>query len=283
MAEGVSNYPRVAPSATSDALLDEKPSGASGRRTHVSTLHGAVRGILGMVSFDPLLTRIRGGLIVSCQPEAEARESDPMNSPAIMAALARAAVQGGAVAIRADSPDDIAAVRAAVAVPLIGIFKRDLPGFAVRITPTLADAERVAAAGADVIALDATARARAEGRTAADLIRAVKAATGKLVFADIATLEEGVRAVEAGADAVLPTLAGPSAGGAGSDEPDFELLAALIRKVRVPVIAEGRIATPAQAARALELGAWAVCVGTAITRPRRITAGFAAAMGVRAG
>lgn len=235
-----------------------------------------------MATVDPLLSRIRGGLIVSCQPEAEAREGDPMNSPVIMAALARSAVLGGAAAIRADSPADIAAVRAAVTVPLIGIFKRDVPGFAVRITPTLTDAERVGSAGADVIALDATARARPEGRTAADLIRAVKGTTRKLVFADIATLEEGVRAAEAGADAVLPTLAGPAAGG-GADEPDFELLAALIREVRVPVIAEARIATPAQAARALELGAWAVCVGTAITRPRRITAGFVSAMNGRAG
>ena len=234
-----------------------------------------------MASVDSLLTRMRGGLIVSCQPEAESRESDPMNSPAIMAALARSAVLGGAVGIRADSPADITAVRAAVEVPLIGILKRDVPGFAVRITPTLADAERVAAAGADVIALDATARARPEGRTAAELVRAVKEATGKPVFADIATVEEGVRAAEAGADAVLPTLAGPVGGGA--DEPDFELLAALIREVHVPVIAEGRIATPAQAARALEIGAWAVCVGTAITRPRRITAGFVSAMNVRAG
>lgn len=231
-----------------------------------------------MASVDPLLTRIRGGLIVSCQPEAEARESDPMNSPVIMAALARAAVLGGAVAIRADSPADIAAVRAAVSVPLIGILKRDVPGFAVRITPTLADAERVAAAGADAIALDATARPRPGDLTAADLIGAVKAATRKPVFADVATLEEGVRAAGAGADAVLPTLAGPARDGAADDEPDFELLAALIHAVSVPVIAEGRIATPAQAARALELGAWAVCVGSAITRPRRITASFAATL-----
>jgi N-acylglucosamine-6-phosphate 2-epimerase len=236
-----------------------------------------------MASVDSLLTRLRGGLVVSCQPEAEAREGDPMNSPVIMAALARAAVLGGAVGVRADSPADITAVRAAVTVPLIGLFKRDVPGFAVRITPALADAERVAAAGADVIALDATARARPEGLTAEELIRAVRQVTGKPVFADVATLEEGVRAAGAGADAVLPTLAGPAGGDAGNDGPDFGLLAGLIRNVRVPVIAEGRIATPAQAARALELGAWAVCVGSAITRPRRITEKFATALRGRPG
>ena len=113
---------------------------------------------------------------------------------------------------------------------------------------------------------------------AADLIRAVKKATGRLVFADVATLDEGVRAAEAGADAVLPTLAAPAAGNDGGDEPDFELLAAMVRGVRVPVVAEGRIATPAQAARALELGAWAVCVGSVITRPRRIAETFTRAL-----
>ncbi len=223
-----------------------------------------------------LLARLRGGLIVSCQPESEDRRSDPMNSPAIMAALAAAAVRGGAVAVRVDSPADIAAVRAVVAVPVIGILKRDVPGFAVRITPTLEDAQRVAAAGADAIALDATGRPRPGGRSAAELIQAVKAATRLPVFADVATREDGLIAAEAGADAVLPTLAGPAAD--SGDGPDFGVLESLIRSVRIPVIAEGRIATPAQATRALGLGAWAVCVGTAITRPRAITAGFVAAL-----
>ena len=213
-----------------------------------------------MEAVHPVLRRMRGGLIVSCQPEAESRLGDPMNSPLIMGALARAAVLGGAVGIRADSPADISAVRAAVDVPLIGIFKRDIPGFSVRITPTLADALKVSEAGADVIAVDATARSRPEGGTAGEHIRAVKTATGKPVFADVATL-----AGYAGVSAV-------------ADGPDFALLARLVETLRVPVIAEGGIATPAQATRALDLGAWAVCVGSAITRPRWITESFASAL-----
>jgi N-acylglucosamine-6-phosphate 2-epimerase len=231
-----------------------------------------------MEAVHPVLRRMRGGLIVSCQPEAESRLGDPMNSPLIMGALARAAVLGGAVGIRADSPADISAVRAAVDVPLIGIFKRDIPGFSVRITPTLADALKVSEAGADVIAVDATARSRPEGGTAGEHIRAVKTATGKPVFADVATFEEGVLAQEAGADAVLPTLAGYAGVSAVADGPDFALLARLVETLRVPVIAEGGIATPAQATRALDLGAWAVCVGSAITRPRWITESFASAL-----
>jgi len=261
----------------------ESPRGncGPGGRGGDSRLDFSARGprIAGMEAEHPVLRRMRGGLIVSCQPDAASRTSDPMNSPMIMAALARAAVLGGAVGVRVDSPADIAAVRAAGAVPVIGIFKRDIAGFDVRITPTLAEASSVAEAGADIIAVDATSRPRPDGRSASDLIRAVKAATGNPVFADVATIGEGVLAEEAGADAVLPTLAGYAGGSVVADGPDFSLLARLVETLRVPVIAEGRIGTPAQAAHALEVGAWAVCVGSAITRPRWITASFASALG----
>ncbi|MEY3495240.1 MAG: hypothetical protein RI921_600 [Chloroflexota bacterium] len=91
---------------------------------------------------------LRGGLIVSCQ----ALEGEALHGSAMMARMALAAVQGGAVAIRANSPDDVAAIRAQVSVPVIGLWKRDLPGFDVRITPRLEDALALVRAGADVIA-----------------------------------------------------------------------------------------------------------------------------------
>jgi len=56
------------------------------------------------------------------------------------------------------------------------------------------------------------------------------------------------------------------------------LLGAMIAALPVPVIAEGRIHSPRQARRALDMGAWAVVVGSAITRPRTITARFASAL-----
>jgi N-acylglucosamine-6-phosphate 2-epimerase len=193
-----------------------------------------------------------------------------------MAAMARAADAGGAVAIRANGPADIAAIRAAVTIPVIGIYKVDLPGFEVRITPTLDHARQVAAAEADMIALDATARPRPGGITAAELIARVREATGCPVVADIATMEEGMAAAEAGADMVATTLSGYTDDSPTQDDPDYELIRQLAPALKVPLIAEGRIATPEQAARALALGAHAVVVGSAITRPHWITERFVA-------
>jgi len=226
----------------------------------------------------PLLERLHHGLIVSCQAEPH----EPLHGAAYMAAMARAAAAGGAVAIRANGPADVAAIRAAVSLPIIGIYKADLPGFQVRITPTIEHAWLIAAAGADLIALDATARPHPQGIPTAQLIARVRETTGCPVVADVATVDEGVAAAAAGADAVATTLAGytdrmyPSGDSPPQEEPDLELVRQLALLLPVPLIAEGRIATPQQAARALALGAYAVVVGSAITRPQWITARFVA-------
>ncbi len=221
-----------------------------------------------------ILAAIRGGLIVSCQ----ARPGSPLRSPEIMAAMARAASIGGARGIRANTPEDVAAIRAAVGLPLIGLWKQDIRGFDVYITPTLAAAKAIAAAGADIVALDATLRPHPEGLDAGELIRAVKGALRVLVMADISTLEEGIAAARAGADIVSTTLSGYTPYSPQIKGPDLELVAALSRAVSVPVIAEGRISTPAEARRALDAGAYAVVVGTAITAPDAITARFVRAL-----
>lgn len=201
-----------------------------------------------------------------------------MNHPMIMAALAQAAALGGAAGIRADSPVDIEAIRRVTSLPIIGIYKHDRPGYEVRITPTLEDALLVANAGADAIAVDATNRPRPEGLTAGEFIQRVQQSTGLPVFADIATFEEGIAAADAGADAILTTLSGYMTGEAAKDEPDFELISKLAAQLQVPVIAEGRINTPEQAVQAIAMGAWAVTVGSAITRPRYITQRFLTGM-----
>lgn len=220
----------------------------------------------------PLLT---GRLIVSCQ----AGPNDPFHGPAFMAAMAKAAALGGAVAIRADGPADIAAIHEAVELPIIGIFKVDIPGLGVRITPDVEHARAVAAAGASIIAVDATDRARIDGMETADWIALVRRETGLPVMADVSTFDEGVMAASAGADLVATTLSGyvegaPSAG----DGPDLDLVAKLAPSLPVPLIAEGRISTPMEAARAIDLGAYAVVIGNAITRPEWITARFVAAL-----
>ncbi len=217
-----------------------------------------------------LLARLRNGLIVSCQAD----NSDPLYGPQSMAAMARAACQGGAAGIRADGPEDVMAIRAAVDLPLIGIYKEDIPGFAVRITPTLQHARQVASAGADLIAIDATDRPHPDGLSLAERIRTIHLETGKPVVADISTEAEGLAAVAAGADLIATTLSGYTEASPSRSDPDFALIRQLAQEVSAPLIAEGRLATPEQAAEALRCGAFAVVVGSAITRPRWITARF---------
>lgn len=213
---------------------------------------------------------LRGGLIVSCQ----AQPSEPLHGAAHMAAMARAAVAGGGIAVRCESPSDIRAIRAAVAVPLIGLWKQGSQG--VMITPTLDAARAVVEAGADCVAIDATARARPF--SVAEMVAMIHGQLERPVLADVSSLEEGVAAVAAGADAVAPTLAGYVGDAPPPQGPDWALLSALVARLRVPVIMEGRVWTPDEAAQALALGAWAVVVGSAITRPQLITRRFADAM-----
>jgi len=222
------------------------------------------------------LPRLRGALIVSCQ----ALPDEPLFSADIMARMAVAARQGGAAGIRANTPVDVAAIRAAVGdLPIIGLWKVVVPGFEdVYITPRFKEVQAVAEAGADIIAVDATRRPHPEG-SAADLIRAAKSATGRLVMADISTVEEAIAAAEAGADIVSTTLSGYTSYSPQREEPDLDLVRDLASRLKIPVIAEGRIVTPDQARAALDAGAFAVVVGGAITRPQQITVRFARALG----
>jgi len=228
---------------------------------------------------DSLFDGLKGGLIVSCQ----ALVGEPMFGSSVMAQFALAAKQGGAVGIRANTPVDCAAIKAAVPeLPLVGLWKVDVVGFEeVYITPRLQDAVAIAESGAEIIALDATLRPHPEGTTA-EFIRAVKTRTGKLVMADIDNEAAALAAIEAGADVISTTLSGYTADSPKLDGPDLELVARLASlNLPVPVIAEGRIHSPEQARAALDAGAWAVVVGGAITRPQQITARFAQAIPAR--
>ena len=210
-----------------------------------------------------------GGLIVSCQ----ARVDNPLHGPVHMAAMAQAAHQGGAVAVRANGPADIAAIRAVTDLPIIGIVK-DFSQPEVMITPDTPSALAVLRVGAQIVALDCTDRPRPKGTPWQAILSAVHGAGGQ-VMADISTFDEGLAAAEAGADYVATTLSGYTAATRGTGPgPDLTLVAALARATATPIIAEGRIATPAQARQALDAGAHAVVVGTMITNPRAITQTF---------
>jgi N-acylglucosamine-6-phosphate 2-epimerase len=225
------------------------------------------------ISLQEIKERLRGGLLVSCQ----ALPHEPLFGADIMARMAVAAQAGGAVGIRANSPVDIAAIRAVTDLPLIGLSKVDVAGYDVYITPTVVDALAVAEAGADIIALDATDRPHLEGTTA-EFIRLVRKATEKPVLADISTYDEALAAQDAGAEFVSTTMSGYTPYSPQSEAPDLALVQRLASKLSIPLIAEGRIATPEQARAALDAGAWAVVVGGAITRPQQITERFARAL-----
>lgn len=215
-------------------------------------------------------------LIVSCQ----AFEGEAFRDSECMARFARAAMAGGAAGIRANGPEDIAAIRKVVRLPIIGLQKGVAADGRVLITGSFAEAAALAAAGAEIVALDCTARGQRYG--AFERLARLRRELGVLVMADIARVEEAVAAAAAGADLVGSTLRGYTAetGFVTRFEPGF--IAALARAVTAPIIAEGRIYSPEEAASALEAGAFAVVVGNAITHPQNTTRRFTRALEAQA-
>ncbi|WP_341348702.1 N-acetylmannosamine-6-phosphate 2-epimerase [Paenibacillus sp. FSL H3-0469] len=219
-----------------------------------------------------ILESLHLGLIVSCQ----ALPNEPLHGPEIMARMAVAAAQGGAAAIRANGAADVRAIKQAVALPVIGIVKRNYPDSDVYITPTLREIEELLEAGADIIAFDGTRQTRPEHCTLEQIIDLLKASPAASM-ADISTLEEALYAESLGVSCVSTTLSGYTPYSRQQEGPNLELLEQAARQLKIPVIAEGRISQPAQVEAALELGAYAVVVGSAITRPQLITRPFAEA------
>jgi N-acylglucosamine-6-phosphate 2-epimerase len=216
-----------------------------------------------------LLDTLRGHLVVSCQPVP----GGPLDRPEITAAFALAALDGGARGLRIEGIANLVAVRAVTRAPIIGLIKADLPDSPVRITPTVADAQALVVAGADIVAFDATDRPRPE--PLAEIIAAIHAA-GALAMADCATPDDGRRAAALGCAVLGSTMSGYT-GGPVPEGPDLALVTALAALGRFTV-AEGRYQSPADAAAGLRAGADAVVVGSAITRPEHVTQWFVAAM-----
>lgn len=240
---------------------------AAEARTRLAAHGGHLRAVLGHGSLPVPPRSLPAGVIVSCQ----ARADNPLHGPQFMRAMALAVQQAGAVALRANGPSDIRAIRDASDLPIIGI-QKIYSRSAVYITPDFDAARLVARAGADIIALDATSRPRPV--PLGDLIRFVHEELGKLVMADVSTLAEGRAAAEHGADYVASTLSGYVGGAPPPPGPDVALVRALSIHLAVPVIAEGRLGGPEDVAAVREAGAHAAVIGTAITNPREIARRF---------
>ncbi|MEA5551566.1 N-acetylmannosamine-6-phosphate 2-epimerase [Anabaena cylindrica UHCC 0172] len=208
-----------------------------------------------------LITTLNKGLIVSCQ----APINSPLHDAYVIAAMAQAAVNNGAIGVRIDTPNHIKSVREKVQVPIIGLWKQIITGSDVYITPQFHHAVAVAEAGADIIAIDATTRNRPGDEKLIDIINKIHQELGKPVMADVDTFAAAKSAVDAGADIVGTTLFGYTAETKTSAPPGWELLIQIVENLDTFIICEGGISSPEMAKKALDLGANAVVVGGAIT------------------
>ena len=191
--------------------------------------------------------------------------------------MAIAAEQQGAVGVRVNGVRNIRTVLRHLHIPVIGIEKIHFPGYRVYITPTKESVRRVWRAGADLVAIDCTDRPRPRNQRLADVIQTARRNLGVVIMADVATVDQGVAAVELGADVVATTLHGYTRETQASRAPAFKLLESLVKAVKVPVVMEGRISTVDQLRRAFDLGAYAVVVGGAITNIESAVRRFAQA------
>lgn len=226
------------------------------------------------MSVHPLIKSLKASLIVSVQ----AYPGEPLRTPETMAQMARACELGGAAAIRCQGLSDIAAIKGRVEVPVIGLWKDGHEG--VYITPTLRHARACVAAGADIVAIDATDRHRPDGKLLEDTVHPLQE-EGVLLMADCMTIEDIRHAYELGFDLVSTTLSHnkPAIETSLNEGPDLPLLRQAVEEFPdLPIICEGHVHTPQDARAALDVGAWAVVVGTAITHPTSVTSWFKAAL-----
>lgn len=214
-----------------------------------------------------ILESLKGKLIISCQASSE----EPLYNPEALLAMARAGIEGGGSALRANGPLPVRQMKHFFDVPVIGLYKQVYEDSDVYITPTVKEVDAIAIAGAEIIAVDATLRKRPNDEKLETLVDRIHKRYNLLAMADISTFEEGINAEKLGFDVVGTTLSGYTPYSTQSENPDFELLKKLVLNLKIPVIMEGKIWKPEQLKEAIKIGAYAVVIGSAITRPQLIT------------
>lgn len=220
-----------------------------------------------------IIDKLKKGLIVSCQ----ALDDEPLHSSFIMGRMALAAKMAGASGIRANTVSDIKEIKENVDLPIIGIIKKDYDNSEIYITPTIDEIDALVNEGVEIIATDATNMKRPQNDGLEDFYKEIREKYPNIkLMADCSTVEEAVFADKLGFDFIGTTLVGytPQSNGDQIDADDFKILREIIEKCNHPVIAEGNIDSPEKAKRVLELGAFTVVVGGAITRPQNIAKKF---------
>ena len=228
-------------------------------------------------SLNEVLDLVKGSIIVSCQ----ALPSEPLycEEMSLMPFMAKAAQMAGSKCIRTSSIRDVVEIKEKTGLPVIGLIKRNYDGYETYITPTMKEIDELVAADSDIIALDCTYMKRGNGQTINEFLKEIREKYPDIpLMADISTFEEGINAWKCGVDIVGTTMNGYTPHSEKTEGPNYELVAQLVEALPIPVIAEGRVHTPEQAAKMLELGAHAVVVGGAITRPLEIAQRFYAAI-----
>ena len=214
-----------------------------------------------------IVKRLKGSLIASCQPIPRG----PLDFSSFILASAKASIIGGAKGLRIEGFKNLKVIKKNLNLPVIGIKKRVSKTYPIIITPLLSDVEKLSELGAEIIAFDSTLRERPY--SVGSLISKIHSCK-RIAMADCSTIKDAINAIENGADILSTTLSGYTNEKLPPKNPDFKLLNQLIKKFKVPIIAEGRFNTPVFYQKSIKSGAHAVVVGTALNRIELITKSF---------
>ncbi len=210
--------------------------------------------------------------IVSCQ----ALPDEPLHSSFIMGRMARAAKEGGAQGIRANTVEDIIEIKKEVDLPIIGIIKEQYDDCSVFITPTIKEVEKLITTNIDIIAVDGTFRKRPDGLLLDEFYSQIKKKfPNQKLMADCSTFEEMKYADKLGFDFISTTLFGYTESSTENAFVDLETLMSETKDIKAKLVAEGQITTPQLATKLAKLHVFElIVIGSIITRPQIITKTF---------